>query len=291
MNIQDLIYFVSVVDSNSFTKTAQKLNISQPGLSKVFRRLEKELGTNIVEPRAKGVYLTYAGKLLLQHARTIIAEENTVKIEIDKWLNKSTLITIASCEPGPILYLRQIMGNDYFHIDLNLERFSILTAALENLKNDKVDMIITSQTVEDPELECIFYGRDELWLTVGENDKRLEKVEEISLTDERIDEICYLNVKGDFSTKVHQLLPKLCEGKKFYPETEYIALFSLMKSKPFFSFITKLAKSLRPDEHRRSIRLTDEGLDISYYLVYKKKDENRLQIVIDLVKQISNKFP
>ena len=290
MNIQDLIYFVSVVDNASYTKTAQEFNITQPALTKVFRRLGEELGTPIVEPRSKGVHLTRTGEILLQHARTIIAEENITKSEIWKEMNKNRIFHIASCDPGPSLYLRQVVGNEYFHIDLNLEKFTILTAAINDLKNEKVDIIITSQLVEDAALDCIFFGRDSLCLTVNNTDVRFAKLEEISLTDERINAIHYLDMKGDFSLKVHPVFSKLCANKTMYRETDYISLLTLMKAKPVFSFITRMVRSLRPEENRRARILTEEGLDINYYLVYKKEDAERLGVVIDLVKQIAKQF-
>ncbi len=42
MNIQQLQYFVTICRYNNFTKAAEALNLSQPGISFAMKELEKE---------------------------------------------------------------------------------------------------------------------------------------------------------------------------------------------------------------------------------------------------------
>ena len=44
MSLEQLQYFVQVVESHSFNKASQKLNITQPALTNAVRALEEELG-------------------------------------------------------------------------------------------------------------------------------------------------------------------------------------------------------------------------------------------------------
>lgn len=64
MNIRNLEYFIKVVDTNSFTKAAEELFISQSAISQQIKALEDELGFPLMIRNRKGFELTQAGKYL-----------------------------------------------------------------------------------------------------------------------------------------------------------------------------------------------------------------------------------
>ena len=73
MDIRQLSYFVEVADQHSFTKAAQKLNISQPALSKCILNLEDELGMNLFIRGLGNLMLTESGKIALENAKDLLA--------------------------------------------------------------------------------------------------------------------------------------------------------------------------------------------------------------------------
>jgi DNA-binding transcriptional LysR family regulator len=76
MNLRQLEYWVAVVDGGSFTKAAERLHVSQPGLSQQIRALEAELGGKLIERLPRGVRLTSAGRAFLPEARaTVLAAD------------------------------------------------------------------------------------------------------------------------------------------------------------------------------------------------------------------------
>ena len=64
MNIRNLEYFIKVVDTNSFTKAAEELFISQFAISQQIKALEDELGFPLMIRNRKGFELTQSGKYL-----------------------------------------------------------------------------------------------------------------------------------------------------------------------------------------------------------------------------------
>ena len=72
-----LRYFVAVAEGGSFTAAATAVHISQPALSQAVRRLEREIGTHLIDRGTsgsrRGVALTDAGKALLPAARDVLA--------------------------------------------------------------------------------------------------------------------------------------------------------------------------------------------------------------------------
>jgi DNA-binding transcriptional LysR family regulator len=70
---RELRYFVAVAERLSFTRAAAQLPLSQPALSEAVRRLEAELGTQLLRRTSRQVELTPAGEVLLADAREALA--------------------------------------------------------------------------------------------------------------------------------------------------------------------------------------------------------------------------
>jgi DNA-binding transcriptional LysR family regulator len=72
MNLRQLECFVAVAEEGSFTKAARRLQLSQPSLSQQIRRLESELGGELIERLPRGIRLTAAGSAFLSEAEASV---------------------------------------------------------------------------------------------------------------------------------------------------------------------------------------------------------------------------
>lgn len=72
VDLKQLEYFVRVAELGSFTRASQALDVAQPALSRQVRLLEVELRQNLLVRNGRGVTLTDAGALLLEHGRGIL---------------------------------------------------------------------------------------------------------------------------------------------------------------------------------------------------------------------------
>jgi DNA-binding transcriptional LysR family regulator len=78
VDLRQLEYFVAVAEERNFTRAAQRVHISQSGVSAQIRRLEKELGAELFDRSARAAELTAAGKAALEHARSALAAAGAV---------------------------------------------------------------------------------------------------------------------------------------------------------------------------------------------------------------------
>jgi len=62
MELHQLRYFVEVVQSGSFTKAAERCNVTQPTLSHQIKKLEDALGEPLLQRRRQGVRTTPMGE-------------------------------------------------------------------------------------------------------------------------------------------------------------------------------------------------------------------------------------
>ncbi|GLW55827.1 LysR family transcriptional regulator [Kitasatospora phosalacinea] len=67
-------YLVTVVDTGSFTRAAERLHVTQPALSHQVRALEGSLGGPLLERLPRAVRLTPLGRAVLPHARALLAD-------------------------------------------------------------------------------------------------------------------------------------------------------------------------------------------------------------------------
>jgi LysR family transcriptional regulator, benzoate and cis,cis-muconate-responsive activator of ben and cat genes len=74
MELRHLRAFAAVAESHSFSKAARQLHVAQPPLSRHIRQLERELGLTLFVRAPSGVELTRDGALLLEQARTVLAD-------------------------------------------------------------------------------------------------------------------------------------------------------------------------------------------------------------------------
>jgi DNA-binding transcriptional LysR family regulator len=78
-DVHQLRVFAAVAENLSFSRAAQTLFMTQSGVSHQIRRLEKSVGIRLLDRNARNVSLTYAGRVLLDHARRVfVAMEDAV---------------------------------------------------------------------------------------------------------------------------------------------------------------------------------------------------------------------
>ena len=83
MELRQLVYFEAVVRCGGFTRAGEELRIAQPAISAQIRQLETELGVPLLRRTTRQVALTEAGALFLARTRTVLAELDLARGELD----------------------------------------------------------------------------------------------------------------------------------------------------------------------------------------------------------------
>jgi len=75
MELRHLRYFIAVAEEGSLSNAAERrLHTAQPSLSRQIRDLESEVGVKLFERRTRGIALTPAGRVFLDHARLALLQ-------------------------------------------------------------------------------------------------------------------------------------------------------------------------------------------------------------------------
>jgi LysR family nitrogen assimilation transcriptional regulator len=110
MDIKQIHYFKAVADCGSFAKASERLHISQPAISAQIGQLEAELDAILLVRHARGVRLTAAGAIFLEHGRDILARIEQARAavsesngEVSGSVTIAMITTIANVIAAPLL--------------------------------------------------------------------------------------------------------------------------------------------------------------------------------------------
>lgn len=98
--------FLAVCRTGSLTAAADRLNLTQPSLTKRLRLLEEEYGQRLFERRVTGTRPTDAGLALLHHAERIEAEYQQSREAVAAASN--TGVSVLRIGAGPLFHLRYL---------------------------------------------------------------------------------------------------------------------------------------------------------------------------------------
>lgn len=85
MTLQQLKYFIEIVNSGSINRAADRLFISQPSLSNALRDLETEIGSELITRTPKGISLTADGAEFLGYARQVVEQAGLLE---RRWMSR-----------------------------------------------------------------------------------------------------------------------------------------------------------------------------------------------------------
>ncbi len=170
MELKQIESFVRVAELGSFTKAAAALGMPQPLLSRHVRQLEVELHQNLLIRNGRGVSLTEAGTVMLEHGRGILhqvalAQEElgsvrgalAGKVSIGLPPSLSKLVTVPLT-----LAFRKALPQAQLSLG---EGFSVVM--VESLRAGRLDMAVLYNPPPSPELEMTLLHEDALILIAG----------------------------------------------------------------------------------------------------------------------------
>src|SRR6478672_8317285 len=103
MDLQQLQCFVTTAEELHFGRAAQKLGMLPSALGRHIKLLEEELGTRLIDRTTRSVALTSDGSLLLDHARSLLADAAGLKTRLRAGSNtKSITLRLGSIDSAAI---------------------------------------------------------------------------------------------------------------------------------------------------------------------------------------------
>lgn len=247
--LQELEKFRVLVDSGSFTSGSLALGITQPALSTSIKKLEHDLGLQLVLRTGKGLIITQAGEEVYDSAKRL-------KLEISN-LNQRLMSSERTLKIGMIDSIGVLLFSHNQHLQQSLEVTVDNSKRLTNdVLMDRLDMafITNPQTSIEKGLEVKLVGSEKFVLVSS-----LKDAEEIKNKIQSTQTLPnFLTYNAESTT--HQLITQLLEDSAIKPQTIF--------------------RSTNP-ELLKLLVLRNKGVALLPKILVRKEIENRQLAVID----------
>lgn len=205
---------VAVAELKSFTRAAERLNLTQPSLSIQISQLERYLGFRLFERSTRQVQLTTAGSQLLGHANRLIQESDRLLNAVSEVRGdfSNRLRLGAAIYTFDIPERRQLIEGfmeAYPHIDLRVDAHTQSEILLNLIGHNLDAALIIGMGIPDADFES--GGRAELTFPIG--------LRRLTIRRERIG----LRIPADHTLAAYTAIPPeaLCGHKIFVPSEEH----------------------------------------------------------------------
>ena len=94
MNFLHLKYAITVAETGSISKAAEKLYVAQPNVSRAIKELESDLNITVFERNSKGMIVTPEGEQLIHYAKRILRQIDDME-KIFKYQKKKNVFSIS----------------------------------------------------------------------------------------------------------------------------------------------------------------------------------------------------
>ncbi|ESQ75732.1 LysR family transcriptional regulator [Asticcacaulis sp. AC402] len=150
-------YFLSLVETGSFTKAASACLVTQPTLSAGIKRLEEQVGVDLFVRSNKRVFLTTAGTRFLPRAKAILHEVNMAAAELSQ-TESSNVLRLGVLQTLPAAWVAGLLEG--FLRERPDIRFDLVDGTEQELLNrlDErgVDFALSLRRVEDDTSIALF---------------------------------------------------------------------------------------------------------------------------------------
>jgi DNA-binding transcriptional LysR family regulator len=171
LELNDLRSFLVLSEQLHFRRAAEILHVSQPALSKQISRLENRLGGQLLHRRSRGLHLTSAGQVLLQHARQVIEDSDSaeritrlaLKGEAGSLRVGFGIAVLARGLPNLMLRFRKRFPN----VDLSVRNMST-SDQIQALRDRRIDVGFVRLPIRAEELETIPVVKERLMIVLSE---------------------------------------------------------------------------------------------------------------------------
>jgi len=195
MNLRALQYFVKLADLRHFSRAADACFVSQPTLSTQIRKLEDELGVQLVERTPKNIMLTPVGAEIAERARLVLSDIDQIRAVArcagDPADGKLRLGLFPTLAPYLLPHVVPIIRKDYPNLSLHLAEEKT-EDILKMLQQGQLDAALLALPISGDGLEVEILFQEPFVLAVP-GGHPLRKKEQISLKDLNGDELLLLD--------------------------------------------------------------------------------------------------
>lgn len=147
MELHQIRYFLTICDTLSFTRSAERCNVSQPALTNAIKKLEHDLGGPLFHREGRRVLLSELGERIRPRLQRVLAETEEARLVAENFrlLNQVPLRVgvMSTIGPGRIAQFLQQFQSDRPGVELALQE-AVTDQLRSRLEAGELDLAIMS---------------------------------------------------------------------------------------------------------------------------------------------------
>lgn len=183
MDLRLLEYFLMVVETGNVSKAAQKLNLTQPTLTRQLQQLEEIYGSQLLIRGSRHITLTSSGVILKKRAQEILELQKKTKEEIKKNEHEITGEITIGCGESKGTQFLPILLNEFHQRYPNIT-FNICTGgsdeSKEKINEGLIDIAIVLEPIDTSYYQCIQMPCKDYWCLVMKKDDVMTKYDVVT---------------------------------------------------------------------------------------------------------------
>lgn len=265
-------------ECGTLSAAAERLNLSQPSLSRSMQKLEDILGVNLFDRQKNRILLNQTGIVAARHAKNILENEKEMERHVRAFDRSLRTINIGSCAPGPLMKLLPLATAVFSNMTIS-SAVDDEDRLLSGLENSEYSMVILNHPLENGTYFCQKYTTEQLYLSVTSFHpaSTYPKISFAEMDGQNF--IMYAHV-GFWEEIVRDKMPH----SKFFLQADLDAVGELTRYSDLPSFSSDITLQTSESRHanRIAIPFSDPESFATYYLICMKENVKNLRALFSV---------
>lgn len=279
MELEQLRQLDEIARYGTLQAAAERLHLSQSALSRSLKRLEKDLGQPLFDRTRNSMQINAAGRMALEHARLILAEERRLRDDFAALAKRERTIRVASVAPAPTWRLSSLVLEQYPTTIVEPDIASE-DEVESRLINGACDLAITARELRLPTISSVVFMHEDLYANVPAGHVLHARD---SLTFAELDGLTFLVYGGiGFWHDVHQ---RMLPFAQFVTQPDRTIFLQQVRTSNLLTFTTNAPENTSRHESRRAIPIVDPEAHVTYQLCMRTDAPERVRTLFELVER------
>ena len=281
LNLLELEQLSAFAEYGTLSKAAEKLNVSQPTITRTMQHLEDEFGVPLFERSKNHIALNETGRRAVSYAGQLLKDAEKAVEDVRAFDRSLHTITVSSCAPAPLWRLLPMLSAAFPDMTLS-SSIKNTPSVLEDVKSGHCLLAVLPGMPEEgkiPETYCCRPFMKENLAVCVSPDHVLAGYKEVSF--EVLNGYNFLlgTRLGFWDDMCREKMP----ASRFLVQTDQFTMEELIRESSLPCFVTDVAEY---DEEiygdRIVIPISDQAAKITFHIVYNGTDKKYAPVFAQL---------
>ena len=272
LNLLELEQLAAFAEYGTLSKAAEKLNISQPTITRTMQHLEDEFGVPLFERSKNHIALNETGRRAVDYAAQLLKDAEKAVEYVRAFDRSLHTITVSSCAPAPLWRLLPVLSDAFPDMTLS-SSIKSNASVLEDVRSGRCLLAVLPGMPEEgsiPETYCCRPFMKENLAVCVPPDHMLAGYKEVSF--EVLNGYNFLlgTRLGFWDDMCREKMP----ASRFLVQTDQFTMEELIRESSLPCFVTDVAEydgEIYGD--RIVIPISDQAAKITFHIVYDGTDK------------------